>query len=62
MAGFWAQLALVAIGVGVASDNLPAGFVDLADVAPDVVVDMRTRAPTTFSGGRCAVTAPAAAC
>ncbi len=50
MAGFWAQLALVAIGAGVASDKLPPGFVDLADVAPDIVVDMRYAGADNFLG------------
>src|SRR6185295_15686893 len=50
MAGLWAQLALVAAGAGVAADKLQAGFVDLAEVAPDVVVDMRYAGADNFLG------------
>jgi len=50
MAGLWAQLALVAAGAGVAADKLQAGFVDLAAIAPDVVVDMRYAGADNFLG------------
>jgi D-alanyl-D-alanine dipeptidase len=33
-----------------APNKLPAGFVDLADVAPDVIVDMRYAGPDNFAG------------
>jgi len=49
-------------------DRMPAGFVDLADVAPDVIVDMRYAAADNFLGrpargyadGRCLLTKEAA--
>jgi zinc D-Ala-D-Ala dipeptidase len=54
MAGGWAQLVLAAVTVGAtASDaraRLPNGFVDVADVAPDVVVDLRYAGSDNFLG------------
>ncbi len=50
MAGLWAQLALVAVGAGVAADKVPPGFVDLHDVSPDIVVDMRYAGADNFVG------------
>ena len=44
-----------------APGKLPPGFVDLADVAPDVVVDMRYAARTTSSADPRAATVTGAA-
>ena len=42
--------------------KMPAGFVDLADVAPGIVVDTRYAGATTSSAAPRAATAPPAAC
>jgi zinc D-Ala-D-Ala dipeptidase len=71
MSGRWARPALVVVIVGAAAGSpraAPDGFVDIADVAADIVVDARYAGGDNFMGrpargygaARCLLTKPAA--